>query len=139
MERDMATHSWVNLLARVSALSLVVAAPQAGSAAPLADSVREALDRFADPAVAEKEGYGAGPCVSGQTGGAMGIHFVNADYLKDDAIDLAKPEALIYEPAADGKLDLVGAEYITFKGPAVLGGQLFNFTGSPNRYGLDPF
>src|SRR6185312_6265566 len=30
-------------------------------------------------------------------------------------------------------------EYITTKGPASLGGQLFSFSGAPNRYGLPPF
>jgi hypothetical protein len=39
----------------------------------------------------------------------------------------------------DGRLTLVAVEYITSKGPASLEGQLFNFTGAPNRYGLDPF
>jgi hypothetical protein len=30
-------------------------------------------------------------------------------------------------------------EYITAKGPASLGGQLFSFTGAPNRYGFGSF
>jgi len=120
-------------------LPLVLASAGSGDATPLADDVRTALERFQDPSVAEGEGYGPGPCVAGQTGGAMGIHFVNGDYLKDDAIDLAKPEAIMYEPTADGKLALVGVEYITFKGPAMLDGHLFSFNGAPNRYGLDPF
>ena len=42
-------------------------------------------------------------------------------------------------PTTDGKMALVGVEYITFKGPAALEGHLFSFTGAPNRYGLDPF
>lgn len=69
----------------------------------------------------------------------MGIHYVNGDYLKDDILDIARPEAVMYEPMADGKLALVAVEYITFKGPAALEGHLFNFNGAPNRYGLDPF
>ena len=62
-----------------------------------------------------------------------------ASYLKDDAIDIAKPEAVMYEPQADGSLELIAVEYITFKGPADLDGHLFTFNGAPNRYGLDPF
>ena len=58
----------------------------------------------------------------------MGIHYVNASYLKDDAVDVARPEAVMYEPMADGTL-----------GPASLQGQLFNFNSAPNRYGLGPF
>ena len=45
----------------------------------------------------------------------------------------------MYEPKPDGKMELVAVEYITLKGPASLEGQLFNFNGAPNRYGLDPF
>ncbi|MEO8882200.1 MAG: hypothetical protein ABI377_02085, partial [Devosia sp.] len=37
------------------------------------------------------------------------------------------------------KLELMGVEYITFKGPAALQGHLFSFAGAPNRYGLDPY
>ena len=69
----------------------------------------------------------------------MGIHYVNGQYLKDDKIDIARPEAVMYEPTADGRLKLVAVEYITSKGPASLDGQLFNFNSAPNRYGLGPF
>ena len=47
--------------------------------------------------------------------------------------------AVMYEPMADGTLKLVAVEYITAKGPASLGGQLFSFNSAPNRYGLGPF
>jgi hypothetical protein len=106
---------------------------------PLADHVRAANDRFADVAVAVAEGYGPIACASGIEGGAMGIHYVNGDHLADDAIDLANPEAVMYEPMPDGTLALIAVEYITFAGPASLEGHLFNFAGAPNRYGLDPF
>lgn len=69
----------------------------------------------------------------------MGIHYVNGNLLKDGIVDIAKPEAVMYEPMADGKLALVAVEYIAFKGPAALEGHLFNFASAPNRYGLDPF
>jgi hypothetical protein len=45
----------------------------------------------------------------------------------------------MYEPQPNGKMELIAVEYISFKGPASLGGQLFAFNGAPNRYGLDPF
>lgn len=111
----------------------------AGSANPLADSVRMANARFQDIAAATDEGYAPIPCASGIDGGAMGIHYVNAAYIKDEVVDLARPEAVMYEPKADGSLELVAVEYITAKGPAALGGHLFSFTGAPNRYGLGPF
>ncbi len=119
------------------AASAVSAAQIAGN--PLAANVRQANDRFADVAVATSEGYAPIPCVSGVDGGAMGIHYVNETYLKDDAIDLAHPEAVMYEPSADGKLKLIAVEYITSKGPAELQGHLFAFNGAPNRYGLGAF
>ena len=57
----------------------------------------------------------------------------------DDNVELARPEAVMYEPMDDGSLALVAVEYITSKGPASLEGHLFNFNGAPNRYGLGPF
>ncbi len=106
---------------------------------PLVQKVREANARFADVNVAKAEGYAPIPCASGASGGAMGIHFVNGKLIEDPAIDIAKPEAVMYEPQPDGSMKLLAVEYITTKGPANLEGHLFNFTGSPNRYGLPPF
>src|SRR5256885_522261 len=104
----------------------------------LTDHVRVANDRFRDVAVAVSEGYAPIPCASGVDGGAMGVHYVNATLI-GDSVDIKRPQAIMYEPKADGKMELIAVEYITTKGPASLGGQLFNFSGSPNRYGLPPF
>jgi hypothetical protein len=136
MENHMTTSRWIRGLALASVLA---ASAAAASENPLADSVRAANDRFKDVSVTLSEGYAPIPCASGVAGGAMGIHYVNPTYLKDDAVDLARPEAVMYEPAADGKLSLIAVEYITSKGPAELQGHLFSFTGAPNRYGLGPF
>ena len=46
-----------------------------------------------------------------------------------------------------GRFRLLGVEYVvladawhaTHAAPPVLGGQLFSYTGSPNRYGIPPF
>lgn len=105
----------------------------------LPELVREANARLRDVNQAVKEGYSPIPCTSGIDGGAMGIHYVSADLIKDEAIDLSKPEAVMYEPDEHGKMKLVAVEYITTKGPANLGGQLFSFTNAPNRYGLPAF
>jgi hypothetical protein len=106
---------------------------------PLVANVTAVNDRLHDVSAAVAEGYAPIPCASGIDGGAMGIHYVNAGYLKDDAIDIARPEAVMYEPGADGKMTLVAVEYITSKGPAQLQGHLFSFSNAPNRYGLGPF
>jgi hypothetical protein len=120
-------------------LSLLAASAHAASDNPLVDKVRAANDRFKDVSAALAEGYSPIPCASGLQGGAMGVHYVNGEFLKDGVVDIAKPEAVMYEPAADGKMDLVAVEYIAFKGPAALDGHLFNFVTEPNRYGLDKF
>ncbi|WP_189367682.1 hypothetical protein [Mesorhizobium sp. M7A.F.Ca.ET.027.02.1.1] len=114
-------------------------AEAASGSNPLADKVRAANSRFIDVKTAVSEGYSPIPCASGITGGAMGIHYVNGRYLNDDKIDIARPEAVMYEPLADGALKLVAVEYITSKGPASLDGHLFNFNSAPNRYGLGEF
>jgi hypothetical protein len=107
--------------------------------AELVKQVRQAVGQFQDVQLAVAAGYEPGPCVSGPNGGAMGIHYVNPDLLDDAAPVLTEPEALIYEPRPNGQLRLVGVEYITLAGPAVLEGHLLNFVGSPNRYGLPEF
>ena len=117
----------------------IAGAASAGETNPLADSVRQANDRFQDVAAATAEGYAPIACASSAEGGAMGIHYVNSAYLEDDSIDLGKPEAVMYEPKADGSMELIAVEYITLKGPAELQGHLFSFTNTPNRYGLPPF
>ena len=113
----------------------------AGSAAEpkrgyLVDRVRAANDRFKDVSVAVSEGYEPIPCASGVDGGAMGIHYVNSKLITGNSVDIRNPQAVMYEPKPDGKMTLVAVEYITLKGPAALEGQLFNFNGAPNRYGL---
>jgi hypothetical protein len=109
------------------------------AANPLAAKVREVNARFADVSVATAEGYAPIPCVSGIEGGAMGVHYVNGALIEDGLVDIGKPEAVMYEPQADGSMQLVAVEYITTTGPANLDGHLFSFTNSPNRYGLPPF
>jgi len=41
----------------------------------------------------------------------MGYHYVNTDLL-DDQLDVANPEALLYEPESNGRLKLVAVEYV---------------------------
>lgn len=43
--------------------------------------------------------------------GGMGYHYVNTSLL-DDKLDVATPEALLYEPEANGRLRLVAVEYV---------------------------
>jgi hypothetical protein len=133
----------MKIMIRVGCLTLLMLMTRGSATADDGDSlvshVCAANSRFTDVKVAVTEGYAPIPCVSGVDGGAMGIRYVSAEYLKDEVPDLKRPQAVIYEPLPDGKMTLVAVEYIAFKGPAALEGQLFSFTASPNRYGLGPF
>ena len=52
-------------------------------------------------------------CVSVPGLGAMGVHYINPARLANPAVDAARPEALLYVPQNDGKMRLVGLEYVT--------------------------
>src|SRR3984893_18503857 len=117
------------------------------STAPLAQEVRRPPNRSQAVAAAPAAGYSLFlGCVSSPTGGAMGIHYVNDELVRDGKIDAARPEDLIYEAKA-GKLELVGVESIAIaaaldastKTPPTLMGQLFHPNSAPNRYGIPAF
>lgn len=112
---------------------------------PMIRLVREATARFNDVDVATAEGYVPFlGCVSGRSEGAMGIHYLNGALVGDGALDPNRPEVLIYEPLPGGRMRLVGVEYLTFADawhassdtPPVLGGHVFHYSGSPNRYSV---
>lgn len=75
--------------APITALLIMAVLPAAALGAGLPEQVREANARFRDVNQAVKEGYSPIPCTSGIDGGAMGIHYVSADLIKDEAIDLS--------------------------------------------------
>ena len=117
---------------------------------PLIDKVRAATARFKDIRVAIAEGWVQGtPCVSGPDTGAMGVHFVQPARIAAGVLQADKPEALIYEPLADGAFRLVGVEFIVLAnvwqkqhpsgGTPALEGDLLNYIGAPNRFGLPAF
>jgi hypothetical protein len=116
--------------------------------------------------VAKKAGYSiladtAGiTCIAEPQMGAMGVHYVNGDLVKNPAIDATHPEALVYAPDRHGRLHLAALEYVVIKSdwdasqlpppslgfgnavtaePPMLFGHEFNFTDAPNRYDLPPF
>jgi len=120
------------------------------TARPLIDKVRAATARFTDINVALAEGWvTATPCVSGPETGAMGVHLVLPARIGAGVLNAEQPEALIYEPTATGAMRLVGVEFIVLAsvwatnnpggGVPVLEGNLLNYVGAPNRYGLPAF
>jgi hypothetical protein len=135
--------------------------------AALTAPARSATAKFHSLSIAEKAGYSiladnAGiTCIAEPQMGAMGVHYVKGDLVKDAAIDATHPEALVYAPDRHGKLHLAALEYVVIKAdwdakhvlppslgyggvrvpqaPPWLFGHEFNFTDAPNRYGLPPF
>jgi hypothetical protein len=72
--------------------------------------VREALMKYQDPVVAVHDGYFSTlGCVQYPNGG-MGVHFLNTALIGPEP-DPLKPQILVYQPADDGKLTLVAAEW----------------------------
>src|SRR5205807_9922900 len=79
-----------------------IAAPAEG-ATPLIDKVHSATARYIDINVAIAEGFvRATPCVSGPNAGAMGVHLVLPARISSGALNPEQPQALIYQPMADG-------------------------------------
>jgi hypothetical protein len=112
--------------------------------------VRDSTERFQDVSQAEAEGYALQfGCVSGDSSGAMGLHFVNGAIVNSGVIDPTRPQIVIYEPTADGRLKLIGADFLVFvdqwnkdpkhTAPPELMGQLFHLFDAPNRFGLPAF
>ena len=104
---------------------------------PSLAEVRRATERFRDVRVALSEGYIRDPNDLCETApmmgrpaadGAMGIHFFRPDLLGITAppsprvngtgmhTDFRNPAILIYEPQADGSLELVAVENLVFAG-----------------------
>jgi hypothetical protein len=129
-------------------LPLIAAAGEGTT--PLIDKVHNATARYLDINVALSEGFvAATPCVSGPDTGAMGVHFVLPSRVSTLVLNPEQPQVLIYEPMANGAMRLVGVEFIVLesvwaaKNPAggvpALDGNLMNYIGAPNRYGLPAF
>jgi hypothetical protein len=126
-------------LAAVSASALLLAntpEPAATPTEPTLEQVRAATERFQDVKVALAEGYIRDPsdtCDSAEMMGkpaelgAMGIHFFRPDMLgisgppnprvdgNGTHTDFNKPAILIYEPQAEGSLQLVAVENLVFQ------------------------
>lgn len=110
-------------------------AKASAAAEPTLEQVRAATEKYRDVKVALAEGYIADPaniCETADmmgrpaTDGAMGIHYFRPDLLgikgppnprvngDGTHTDWLKPGILIYEPQADGSLQLVAVENLVF-------------------------
>ena len=114
---------------------LTAASPAPGPGEPTLAEVRQLTERFRDVKVALAEGYIRDPfdlCDTAEmmgrpaSVGAMGIHYFRPDVLGITAppsprvngvgthTDFRTPSILIYEPQADGSLELVAVENLAF-------------------------
>ncbi len=128
-----------------------------GDQDPLVQIVRNATQQYQS---APPKGYTAAlGCVSGSDHGAMGVHYVNGQFngetLSNGQLDPTSPQAMIYEPQANGEMKLVAVEFIIYASalpagappPEVYGHLMLYIDGpstarpdaSPNRYGLAGF
>ncbi|MBZ0289789.1 MAG: hypothetical protein K8I30_19360 [Anaerolineae bacterium] len=91
------------------------AAPISEEVSRLIADVREGTAGFRDFEGVEDAGYGKFlDCFTNNDIGGMGQHFVNGTLVGDDVLDPMQPEALVYEPTADGDMILVAFEYLVF-------------------------
>jgi hypothetical protein len=146
-------------IALVSVLCAAVVVPtvaglaSAGNEHSLAAVTKSATARYHDVGVAEADGYAlfrdaAGiACIDNQPVGGMGVHYAKGSLVGDIELDPMRPEALVYAPNAAGELKLAALEYLVFAGPwdaahaapPSLFGTTFNFTPSPNRFGIPAY
>ena len=91
------------------------------TAVSMTSPARSATAKYHSLTVAQKAGYSiladtAGiTCIAEPQMGAMGVHYVKGDLVKDPAIDATEPEALVYAPDRHGGLHLAALEYVVIK------------------------
>jgi len=125
----------VALAAAVTGVRLAATPPTAGPGEPTLEEVRRATEQYRDVNAALAEGYIRDPFNMCETAammgkpaelGAMGIHYFRPDLLGiteppaprvngvGTHTDFRKPSILIYEPQADGSMELVAVENLVF-------------------------
>lgn len=145
------------------ALAVVVLTPASAQARPSDNlqATQAATARFHSIDQATASGYGelrdaAGIACIDDPAGGMGIHYVNGALVGDAALTPTSPEVLVYQPMLDGRLKLVGLEYVILEStwrvdhpdpadiPSLFGQDFERLPGSgeaqpQNRYGLPAF
>jgi hypothetical protein len=125
----------------------------AGTTGESVANVRDATAGFNNPAAALAAGYDLLTdaadlaCIDQPGAGTMGIHYVKGSLVQAGTIDVARPQALVYERTPEGQLQLAAVEYVvlqagwdvTHGAPPSLFGEQFMLTPADNRYGLPAF
>jgi hypothetical protein len=134
------------LVATISALTVMGFGLAVGTSAraDIFDTVHKLTTRFNSIDQATKAGYVPFYICAEQPGvGTMGQHYVNFDLVGNPVIDPTQPEALVYEPRADGSLKLVALEWVrvgpeTPSAVPTVVGQPMLYRTAPNRFGIEP-
>jgi hypothetical protein len=125
----------------------------AGTTGESVANVRDATAGFNNPAAALAAGYDLLTdaadlaCIDQPGAGTMGIHYVKGSLVQAGTIDVARPQALVYERTPEGQLQLAAVEYVVLQAgwdvghgtPPSLFGEEFMLTPADNRYGLPAF
>lgn len=146
-----------------AALAVAVLTPASAHAQPPDDlqATRAATARFHSIDQATASGYAelrdaAGIACIDDPAGGMGIHYANGALVGSAALDPASPEVLVYQPMANGQLQLVALEYVILEStwradhpdpqdvPSLFGRDFERLPGPgesepQNRYGLPAF
>ncbi len=119
-----------------------------GSAAADRDlaALRQVTARFHDFQAAQDAGWTVEVtnCMDNLPAGTMGYHYGNPTYINDPVPDARKPELLMYAPQKNGRMQLVGVEYIipytlvpaTDPAPTLFGGVPFHHNDAFGIWGL---
>jgi hypothetical protein len=146
----------VTAVALPASASAVPADNGPAAAASKAGSLRaakEATAKFRRLATAKSEGYGVLKdakgirCIDMPGMGGMGVHYVKGDLVESADVKATTPEALVYDPGANGRKRLVALEYVVFQEAwdkahghrPRLFGKTFKLVPEGNRYGLPAF
>ena len=155
----MTSKAFVSLNFGLAALLVAFGSPLAALAqeshsqadSKLVEIVRNATQQYQNVANASPAYGPVLGCVSGPDHGAMGVHYVDLSLVAGGTLvsgqnlDPTRPQALIYEPRANGDMKLVAVEFIILASalPAnaspQVEGHLMQYIDSPNRYGLPAF
>lgn len=100
-------------------------------------ALRELTAPFQDFQTAQAAGWNQPvlDCLDNPPEGGMGFHFANPEFMNDTTPKVLRPQLLMYEPEQNGRMRLVGVEYIISFANASGDGpppQLFGHAFHPN-------
>ena len=129
------------------------AAPISGAASTdgsMLAELRRVTAKYQRIEVAENDGFFAPDphCIAMPGAGAMGVHYVHLGRVNDGVADPSAPDVLLYEPQPNGRMQLVGVEFVVWRsdwgdppGPTFLGEEFAHSFGEaahglPDHYEL---